>query len=74
MHAAACAGKSMHAIWALYCHKPCPAFGISAWILVFAGMQLLLSQARRIAATSLGTDALCPHNAYADESRSLRLA
>jgi hypothetical protein len=40
----------MHAIWALYCHKPCPSFGLSAWIVVFAGMQLLLSQARRAAA------------------------
>ena len=38
------AGKSMHAVWSFYCHKPCPAFGLSAWIVVFAGMQLLLSQ------------------------------
>ena len=38
----------MHAVWAFYCHKPCPAFGLSAWIVVFAGIQLFLSQVRSI--------------------------
>ena len=38
----------MHAVWAFYCHKPCPAFGLSAWIVVFACFQLFLSQVRSI--------------------------
>ncbi|KAK9904954.1 hypothetical protein WJX75_006393 [Coccomyxa subellipsoidea] len=37
-------GKSMQAVWQFLCNKPCPAFGLSAWIVVFAGAQLILSQ------------------------------
>ena len=34
----------MQAVWQFLCNKPCPAFGLSAWIVVFAGAQLFLSQ------------------------------
>ena len=38
------AGKSMHAIWNFACTEPCRPFGLSAWIVVFAALQILLSQ------------------------------
>ncbi len=38
------AGKSMHAVWGYLCTEPCKPFGLSAWIVVFAGLQILLSQ------------------------------
>ena len=38
------AGKSMHAVWGYLCTEPCRPFGLSAWIVVFAGLQLILSQ------------------------------
>jgi hypothetical protein len=41
-----CAGKSLQAIWQLTCNKPCPSFGLSAWIVVFGGIQLFLSQVK----------------------------
>lgn len=36
----------MHAVWGYLCHEPCKPFGLSAWIVVFAGLQLFLSQVR----------------------------
>ena len=36
----------MHAVWGYLCHEPCKPFGLSAWIVVFAGLQLILSQVR----------------------------
>lgn len=38
------AGKSMHAVWGYLCTEPCRPFGLSAWIVVFAGLQIILSQ------------------------------
>ena len=38
------AGKSMHAVWNFACTEPCRPFGLSAWIVVFAALQILLSQ------------------------------
>ena len=38
------AGKSMHGVWNLACQPPCKTFGLSAWIAVFVGLQLILSQ------------------------------
>ena len=38
------AGKSMHGVWNLACQPPCSNFGLSAWIAVFVGLQLILSQ------------------------------
>ena len=45
------AGKSLHYVWIHTCHKhglsnTCDSFGLSAWIVVYAGVQILLSQVR----------------------------
>jgi amino acid permease len=37
-------GQSMHAVYQLTCNQPCAPFGLSAWIVVFAAIQLLLVQ------------------------------
>ncbi|CAK0779930.1 hypothetical protein CVIRNUC_004892 [Coccomyxa viridis] len=37
-------GQSLHAAWQLLCQEPCRPFGLSAWIVVFSGVQLILSQ------------------------------
>ncbi|KAK9806840.1 hypothetical protein WJX72_004583 [[Myrmecia] bisecta] len=37
-------GKSMHAVYQLTCGENCTSFGLSAWIIVFIAIQLILCQ------------------------------
>ena len=54
------AGKSMHAIWNFACTEPCRPFGLSAWIVVFAALQILLSQVNyQMKSALIGIDQHC---------------
>ena len=50
------AGKSMHAVWGYLCTEPCRPFGLSAWIVVFAALQIVLSQVDYFHSSAGGTD------------------
>lgn len=55
-------GKSMQRVYRFQCEAPgsCPSFGLSCWILVFAGIQFVLSQVR--AAAGCAPQVHCPHS------------